>query len=167
MKNPTHPIHTKVRTSTTNAWVPTTPMYLHSMHGSLHGFQLPPCTYITCISCVVSIPCMGDLLVLKALSPPPWTYIPCVFLHCLHGSQPPCTYMGHPFAQRVQFLAGPGINLFLLRNNAATCFIKTHESLKKINDYYYYYYSLHSSHGFNSLYGSSHQAQKNLWFLLY
>ena len=79
--------------------VPTFPAYpCISLHGSLCGFPPLWCTYIPCIPCVGSIPCMGDLFVLGTLSPPPCTYIPYVspvwfptwvpitamYLHSLH-----------------------------------------------------------------------------------
>ena len=71
-------------------------MYLHPLH--FHVFpacfpvwvlQLLPCIYIPYFACVgsipymSSIPCMGDLFALRALSPPPCTYIHCFIFSCM------------------------------------------------------------------------------------
>ena len=86
-------------------WVPTT-HYLHFLD-SLHFPVFPafpcmaPCIYPhhshvpTFSTCMGSIPCVGDLFALRALSPPHCTCIPCISLHgSLHESPPfPCTYI--------------------------------------------------------------------------
>ena len=82
----------------TKGTIPTT-MYLHSRCFTA-GVSIPSMGLLTpmylhsLFHCMGSIPCVGDLFALRALSPPPCTYIHCMGFSSLHGSPPlPCTYI--------------------------------------------------------------------------
>ena len=91
--SPLHPIVSSVSTTLAqfNVWIPTTTLYLHSLHllhplHSLCGFNPQsgsPQPHCTCIHCVHDI-LHGERFApfaLKAMSPPPYTYI--FTAHCV------------------------------------------------------------------------------------